>query len=61
MLTNLFWIECINAAEDVFYRGAGDPTYGSTHFLSGNCYPYWVRGKNPAVVIGGHRFYNNID
>ena len=55
------WNESIRAAEDVFYRGAPDPTYGSKHFLSGDCYPSWVRGKSPAVVIYGHRFYNNID
>ena len=55
------WKESISAAEDVFYGGAPDPTKGSKHFLSGDCYPSWVRGKNPAVVIQGHRFYNNID
>ena len=55
------WNASINAAEDVFYRDYPDPTKGSKHFLSGNCYPSWVRGKSPAVVIGGHRFYNNID
>ena len=55
------WNASINDAEDVFYRGAPDPTNGSKHFLSGDCYPSWVRGKSPAVVIGGHRFYNNID
>ena len=55
------WNESIRAAEDVFYRGAPDPTYGSKHFLSGDYYPSWVRGKSPAVVIYHHRFYNNID
>ena len=55
------WNESIRAAEDVFYRGAPDPTYGSKHFLSGDCYPSWVRGKSPSVVIYHHRFYNNID
>ena len=55
------WNDCINAAEDVFYRYAEDPTNGSTHFLSGNACPSWAENKKPVVVIGGHRFYNNID
>ena len=55
------WRECIQAAEGVFFGTNTDPTGGSTHFFSGNRCPYWAEGKKPVVVIGGHKFFNNID
>ena len=55
------WKKCIQAAQDVFFNGVNDPTKGSTHFLSDNANPSWAQNKEPVVIIGGHRFYNNID
>ena len=55
------WRESIKAAEKVFYGGCQDLINGSTHFLSEDLNPNWAKNKEPAVKIGGLRFYNNIN
>lgn len=37
-----------------------DNTYGSTHYHTKTINPKWVENKKPIVVIGDHKFYNNI-
>ena len=37
-----------------------DNTEGSTHYHTTNIMPKWAQGQTPLVVIGDHKFYNNI-
>lgn len=37
-----------------------DPTKGSTHYHTAAVAPPWSKGLTPAVVIGAHRFFNNV-
>ena len=41
--------------------GNEDPTKGATHYCTNNVHPYWTNNKAPCVIIGNHKFYNNID
>lgn len=40
-----------------------DLTKGSDHWENIKAFgvPYWAKGKTPAVVIGSHAFYNDIN
>ena len=35
-------------------------TRGSTHYCTLDTYPYWAVGHVPAVIIGHHKFYNDV-
>ncbi len=37
-----------------------DNTNGSTHYHTTNIMPKWAQDQKPVVVIGDHKFYNNI-
>lgn len=37
-----------------------DPTRGATHYHADYVSPDWARGHTPVVVIGRHRFYNDV-
>lgn len=40
---------------------APDPTKGSCHYYADHIKaPAWARGKKPVVVIGHHRFFDNV-
>jgi spore germination cell wall hydrolase CwlJ-like protein len=51
---------CIDIAERAVNGTLSDPTHGSDHYHTISVSPRWSRGKHPAVVIGVHKFYNNI-
>ena len=38
-----------------------DNTLGSLHYHASRIKPKWITGKSPAVTIGNHMFYNDID
>ena len=40
--------------------GFDDPTAGSTHYCRTDARPYWRVGREPAVIIGHHAFFNDI-
>lgn len=37
-----------------------DNTEGSTHYHTTNIMPKWAQHQKPVVVIGDHKFYNNV-
>lgn len=51
------------AVQQVFKEDVPDPTQGSTYYFSNSMkeWPKWAVGKKPAVIIGNHLFFNNID
>lgn len=54
---------CVSAvvtACDAIDEGA-DPTRGAMHYHAHSVSPSWAAGKTPSAVIGGHRFYADID
>lgn len=50
---------CLRAALEAFDEE--DFTKGATHYHTPAVSPPWSQGKTPCLVIGGHRFFNNID
>lgn len=52
--------ECYAAAAHVLHGGHRDNTNGSTHYHTNSVWPRWSEGKEPAVVIENHKFFNNI-
>jgi spore germination cell wall hydrolase CwlJ-like protein len=51
---------CIEIAERAVNGTLSDPTSGSDHYHTTSVSPEWSKEKQPAVVIGVHKFYNNI-
>jgi spore germination cell wall hydrolase CwlJ-like protein len=51
---------CIEIAERAVNGTLLDPTNGSDHYHTIHVSPVWSMEKQPAVVIGVHKFYNNI-
>jgi spore germination cell wall hydrolase CwlJ-like protein len=51
---------CIEIAERAVNGTFSDPTNGSDHYHKVGVSPAWSEEKEPAVVIGVHKFYNNI-
>ena len=51
---------CIEIAERTVNGTLSDPTNGSDHYHTISVSPGWSKEKQPAVVIGVHKFYNNI-
>jgi N-acetylmuramoyl-L-alanine amidase len=51
---------CIEIAERAVNGTLADPTSGSDHYHTISVSPTWSKEKQPAVVIGVHKFYNNI-
>lgn len=37
-----------------------DPSKGACHYHTGAVAPHWSRGREPAVIIGAHRFFVGI-
>lgn len=53
--------ECLAAVAAVAGDLAPDPTKRSTHYYASYIpEPEWAKGKNPAIVIGTHRFFNDV-
>lgn len=59
--TDSVYGQCRVIAASVLKGEIPDPTKGSTHYHTGSVSPKWSRGKSPAVTIGAHHFFNNID
>lgn len=38
-----------------------DPTKGATHYHTLNVTPPWANGRVACVIIGRHRFYNDVE
>lgn len=54
--------ECLEIAKKAVDGELEDNTYGSTHYINPDVAdPYWARDKRPAIVIGDHAFYNNVE
>jgi spore germination cell wall hydrolase CwlJ-like protein len=51
---------CIEIAERAVKGVLLDLTKGSDHYHTISVSPEWAKEKQPAVVIGVHKFYNNI-
>jgi len=51
---------CIEIAARAVNGTFSDPTNGSDHYHTVGVSPAWSKEKEPAVVIGVHKFYNNI-
>ncbi len=58
-LNNRIFRECMRAVLEAIDEP--DPTVGSDHYHTHASRPRWSRGKTPAVKIGNHRFFNNIE
>src|SRR5690606_14414218 len=53
---------CWRVASAVLDDREPDPTFGSTHYyLAGSPEPAWARKKRPAVKLGRHLFFNDIE
>ena len=55
--------EQIDVASGVISGHYVDPTHGSTHYYAKSMPkpPKWAVGKEPALVLGNHYFFNNIE
>ena len=53
--------DCLYSAVGAIQGHLKDPTKGSCHYHTKSVAPRWSRGKRPAVTIGAHRFYNDIE
>ena len=47
-------------AQRVLNGSHADNTHGARHYYAGKTVPHWAEGKTPCVVIGHHRFFNDI-
>lgn len=62
ILNNHVIQSCLEAALAVLLANSEDVTIGSLHYHNDKIMtPDWAQGKEPVVVIGHHKFYNNID
>jgi N-acetylmuramoyl-L-alanine amidase len=52
--------DCLEIARIAVNGSLGDNTLGSDHYHTAGVAPLWSRGHVPAVVIGSHRFFNDI-
>lgn len=52
--------ECKAAAYGVVGRTFTDETKGATHYHTKTVSPTWSEGREPCVVIGNHKFFNNV-
>jgi len=55
--------EQIDVAAGVISGHYVDPTHSSTHYYAKSMPkpPKWAVGKEPALVLGNHYFFNNIE
>jgi N-acetylmuramoyl-L-alanine amidase len=52
--------DCLDVARDAVGGHLSDNTLGSDHYHAQGVHPSWADGREPAVTIGRHVFYNNI-
>ena len=52
---------CVRIARRAVMGALADPTRGATHYHALGVNPPWAAGRAPSVVIGQHRFYNDVE
>jgi len=52
---------CLRIARRAIAGTLKDPTHGATHYHAKDSSPPWARNRKPSAVIGGHRFYNDVE
>ncbi|OHC74868.1 MAG: hypothetical protein A3G18_10365 [Rhodospirillales bacterium RIFCSPLOWO2_12_FULL_58_28] len=52
---------CVRIARRAVAGVLKDPTGGATHYHAKSVTPPWAGGLMPCVVIGNHKFYNNVE
>lgn len=52
---------CIRIARRAVSGTLKDPTGGATHYHATGQTPPWARDREPSAVIGGHKFYNDVE
>ena len=52
---------CLRVARRAVAGTLKDPTYGATHYHTLNIEPPWASGRAACVIIGRHRFYNDVE
>ena len=52
---------CVRIATRAVRNILADPTGGATHYHAIGAWPNWASGRTPAVIIGRHVFYKEID
>lgn len=60
ILNKKVWNDIYEISYKVISNELNDPTNGSTYFHSTNINPYWSEDIPITVLIGNHKFYNNI-
>lgn len=58
---NKIFDACLRIARRAVAGTLDDPTLGSTHYHTAEVRPAWARRRAPAVVIGHHLFYNDVE
>lgn len=58
---NTVFKTCLRVARRAVRGALKDPTRGSTHYHTLNVDPPWSSGRAPVVIIGRHRFFNDIE
>tara|TARA_R110002012_G_scaffold227044_1_gene399211 strand:- start:608 stop:1015 length:408 start_codon:yes stop_codon:yes gene_type:complete len=54
------YLQMVGIAYLITLGKIADNTYGSTHYHTKTINPKWVENNKPIVIIGDHKFYNNI-
>ena len=52
---------CLRIARRALAGTLKDPTGGATHYHVKGLEPPWARDRKPSAVIGGHKFYNDVE
>ena len=55
------FLRCLEEASRAVDGRLADNTGGATHYPTRACHPAWAAGHSPAVTIGDHLFYTNIE
>ena len=53
--------ECMTIAQLAVADVLKDCTFNSTHYHAKGVKPPWSKGKTPAVTLGNHLFFNDVD
>jgi|LGVF01.1.fsa_nt_gb spore germination cell wall hydrolase CwlJ-like protein len=54
---NKSYLKCLATARDIMDNKGYDNTFGSNHYCTVDCFPYWSKGQRVIVVIGNHKFF----
>ena len=59
-LKDKYFARAVSVASLALHGELPDLTHGSTHYHTTGVSPAWSVGKKPAIVIGRHKFFNNV-